>query len=94
MPDTEKFPGHIACDGASRSEIVVPIVKDGKVSNPRAQYSQFNNIKWGRSLLLSISTVRSRTDLMRKIRQSWKNLPNCSVRQHMLLSLNENGDDT
>ncbi|KAL9535950.1 Free methionine-R-sulfoxide reductase [Sphaerulina musiva] len=31
VPDTEKFPGHIACDGASRSEIVVPIVKDGKV---------------------------------------------------------------
>jgi hypothetical protein len=28
----ESFPGHIACDGASRSEIVVPIVKGGKVS--------------------------------------------------------------
>ena len=27
----EKFPGHIACDGASKSEIVVPIVKEGKV---------------------------------------------------------------
>ena len=27
----ELFPGHIACDGASRSEIVVPVVKDGKV---------------------------------------------------------------
>ncbi|KAJ6206269.1 GAF domain-like protein [Bipolaris maydis] len=31
VEDVEKFPGHIACDGASRSEIVVPIVKDGKV---------------------------------------------------------------
>ncbi|KAF9693007.1 hypothetical protein EKO04_009267 [Ascochyta lentis] len=31
VPDVEKFPGHIACDGASKSEIVVPIVKDGKV---------------------------------------------------------------
>ncbi|KAF5852114.1 hypothetical protein GGP41_000809 [Bipolaris sorokiniana] len=31
VDDVEKFPGHIACDGASRSEIVVPIVKDGKV---------------------------------------------------------------
>ncbi|OSS52041.1 hypothetical protein B5807_03204 [Epicoccum nigrum] len=30
VPDVEKFPGHIACDGASKSEIVVPIIKDGK----------------------------------------------------------------
>ena len=28
MPDVEKFPGHIACDGDSKSEIVVPIVAD------------------------------------------------------------------
>ncbi|KAI1100956.1 GAF domain-like protein [Jackrogersella minutella] len=26
VPDVEKFPGHIACDGDSKSEIVVPIV--------------------------------------------------------------------
>lgn len=25
VPDVEKFPGHIACDGDSKSEIVVPI---------------------------------------------------------------------
>ncbi|KAH8724090.1 GAF domain-like protein [Phaeosphaeriaceae sp. PMI808] len=31
VEDVDKFPGHIACDGASKSEIVVPIVKDGKV---------------------------------------------------------------
>lgn len=31
VPDVEKFPGHIACDGASRSEIVVPVLKGGKV---------------------------------------------------------------
>jgi L-methionine (R)-S-oxide reductase len=31
VPDVDAFPGHIACDGASRSEIVVPIVKEGKV---------------------------------------------------------------
>ncbi|KAF4538717.1 GAF domain-containing protein [Lasiodiplodia theobromae] len=30
VPDVEKFPGHIACDGASKSEIVVPIVQNGK----------------------------------------------------------------
>ncbi len=29
VPDVEKFPGHIACDHASRSEIVVPLLKDG-----------------------------------------------------------------
>jgi GAF domain-containing protein len=31
VPDVEAFPGHIACNGASRSEIVVPILKDGEV---------------------------------------------------------------
>ena len=29
VPDVEQFPGHIACSSASRSEIVVPLVKDG-----------------------------------------------------------------
>jgi L-methionine (R)-S-oxide reductase len=31
VPDVEEFPGHIACDGDSASEIVVPIVADGKI---------------------------------------------------------------
>lgn len=30
VPDAESFPGHIACDGASKSEIVVPIVVGGR----------------------------------------------------------------
>src|SRR6185437_8384893 len=29
VPDVNAFPGHIACDAASRSEIVVPLIKDG-----------------------------------------------------------------
>ena len=29
--DVHQFPGHIACDSASNSEIVVPIFKDGTV---------------------------------------------------------------
>ncbi len=29
VPDVHLFPSHIACDGASRSEIVVPLVKNG-----------------------------------------------------------------
>lgn len=32
VPDVEKFPGHIACSSLSRSEIVVPIFKNGKVA--------------------------------------------------------------
>ena len=31
VPDVDAFPGHIACSSASRSEIVVPVVKDGVV---------------------------------------------------------------
>jgi L-methionine (R)-S-oxide reductase len=31
VPDVEKFPGHIACSSKSRSEIVVPIIRDNKV---------------------------------------------------------------
>ncbi|GKS13844.1 hypothetical protein YDYSY3_48440 [Paenibacillus chitinolyticus] len=31
VEDVERFPGHIACDAASRSEIVVPLVKDGEL---------------------------------------------------------------
>lgn len=29
VPDVHLFPGHIACDCASNSEVVVPIIKDG-----------------------------------------------------------------
>ena len=31
VPDVEQFPGHIACSSASKSEIVVPLFKEGKV---------------------------------------------------------------
>lgn len=31
VPDVEAFPGHIACDAASRSELVVPLVAGGRV---------------------------------------------------------------
>lgn len=30
VPDVHQFPGHIACDAASESEIVVPLIKDGR----------------------------------------------------------------
>lgn len=32
VPDVHKFPGHIACDAASRSEIVIPIHRGGEVA--------------------------------------------------------------
>lgn len=31
VPDVDAFPGHIACSSASRSEIVIPIIRNGLV---------------------------------------------------------------
>lgn len=31
VPDVDAFPGHIACSSASKSEIVLPIISNGKV---------------------------------------------------------------
>jgi L-methionine (R)-S-oxide reductase len=31
VPDVNEFPGHIACDAASRSEIVLPLVQDSRL---------------------------------------------------------------
>jgi L-methionine (R)-S-oxide reductase len=31
VPDVELFPGHIACNSLSKSEIVIPLVKDTKI---------------------------------------------------------------
>lgn len=47
VDDVHKFPGHIACDGGSNSEIVVPIIKDDKVYGvldlDSYKFSAFNN---------------------------------------------------
>lgn len=32
VPDVELFPGHIACSSASRSEIVVPVWREGQIA--------------------------------------------------------------
>jgi GAF domain-containing protein len=32
VPDVHAFPGHIACDPVSRSELVVPLVEEGRVT--------------------------------------------------------------
>ena len=31
VPDVHRFPGHIACDSASNSEVVVPVVANGRL---------------------------------------------------------------
>ncbi|WP_432358080.1 GAF domain-containing protein [Sporosarcina sp. UB5] len=46
VPDVNQFPGHIVCDAASRSEIVVPLIKDGEVLGvldiDSPEYDRFN----------------------------------------------------
>ena len=32
VPDVEAFPGHIACSSSSRSEIVIPLIREGVVA--------------------------------------------------------------
>jgi len=48
VADVEKFPGHIACSSLSKSEIVVPFFKDGKVIGvldvDSSELSQFDAI--------------------------------------------------
>ena len=45
--DVDKFPGHIACDSGSKSEIVVPIIKNKKLYGvldvDSYQYNAFND---------------------------------------------------
>jgi GAF domain-containing protein len=43
VPDVEKFPGHIACSSLSRSEIVIPVIRnDEVVAVLDADSSEFN----------------------------------------------------
>ena len=46
VPDVEKFPGHIACSSLSKSEIVVPVIRNGKVQAvldvDSSSYDQFD----------------------------------------------------
>ena len=47
VPDVEKFPGHIACSSLSRSEIVLPLFKNGEVAGvldvDSIAYSEFDD---------------------------------------------------
>jgi GAF domain-containing protein len=46
VPDVEKFPGHIACSSLSKSEIVIPIIRNGEVIGvldvDSSEYDQFD----------------------------------------------------
>jgi L-methionine (R)-S-oxide reductase len=46
VPDVEKFPGHIACSSLSRSEIVVPVIRNNEVvavlDVDASEYDQFD----------------------------------------------------
>jgi len=46
VPDVNNFPGHIACDVESKSEIVIPIIKNGNLLGvldlDSTEYSSFN----------------------------------------------------
>lgn len=48
VPDVEKFPGHIYCDSASKSEIVIPIIIDGREKGvldlDSDKYGNFDNV--------------------------------------------------
>jgi len=43
VEDVEQFPGHIACSSLSKSEIVVPIIRDGQVMAVLDADSEFLN---------------------------------------------------
>lgn len=74
VPDVELFPGHIACDGDSKSEIVVPILVDGKVCllelvllDGNEVVGKANATSFTRLWRSSTSTVQWPTALMRRI---------------------------
>ena len=46
IPDVEKFPGHIACSSLSKSEIVIPVIRNNEVvavlDVDASEYDQFD----------------------------------------------------
>jgi L-methionine (R)-S-oxide reductase len=65
VPDVEAFPGHIACDAASRSEIVIPLIAAGKllgvldVDSPRlARFDQGDARGLERLAALFLDSIR------------------------------------
>ena len=48
VTDVEKFPGHIACSSSSKSEIVLPVFKEGKIQGvldvDSSELAQFDEV--------------------------------------------------
>ncbi|MCE2675524.1 MAG: GAF domain-containing protein [Sediminibacterium sp.] len=48
VDDVEKFPGHIACSSSSKSEIVLPVFKEGKIQGvldvDSSELAQFDEV--------------------------------------------------
>lgn len=63
VDDVNKFPGHIFCDSASKSEIVIPIFRNGEAAGvldvDSADYSSFDDVdsKYLNELSLIISRI-------------------------------------
>lgn len=63
VPDVDQFPGHIACSSASRSEIVLPIMKNGEcigvLDIDSEELNQFDEMdaEYLQQLMLMIETV-------------------------------------
>jgi L-methionine (R)-S-oxide reductase len=70
VPDVNAFPGHIACDAASRSEIVVPLGKGGKLfgvldlDSPRlARFNEADARGLERLAAVFLDSVRDNEDI-------------------------------
>lgn len=71
--DVLEFPGHIACDAESRSEIVVPVLVGGEVCfNLVCLWLQWVVLMWVRLLGWLISTALRFLGSMRLIRSIWR----------------------
>lgn len=80
VPDVEKFPGHIACDGASKSEIVVPIIKDGKVCIMFSLVLEPADLMYHSALLSLTSTALRRMGSMQRTRRHLRSWLLCSLK--------------
>jgi putative methionine-R-sulfoxide reductase with GAF domain len=77
VPNVEQFPGHIACDSESQSEVVVPIIQAGRVCISLPSLSSHMLTTEDRLSELSTSIVRRRTGLMKTTGQRWRNWLSC-----------------
>jgi L-methionine (R)-S-oxide reductase len=64
VEDVHEFPGHIACDGASNSEIVVPILADGRLvgvldldSPERARFDEEDRAGLERTVAIFVASL-------------------------------------